>query len=374
MAAVTEPQPAPPRLRSLDGLRGLAALAVAFAHVLAAASPTVADSFLTERVDVPTFSAKWWLLKTPLQIVSAGHAAVVTFFVLSGFVLALPLARGGAFSARAYYPRRLLRLYLPVWAALALAALLHLAFDREPSAAASWWLNAHALPMTAEEAVRNATLYRPGGWSFTSVLWSLRWEVAFSMALPLYVYLSAVAVRRRLTVLALAAALVVMTVGERGSLVYLPCFLLGTLLAYEEARIAALRARLAGDRPLRIALLAAAVLLLTSQWWGGIGERAGRAPVALGAALAVALAIAHPWLRGLLERRPVQWVGRRSFSFYLVHEPIVVTLAFLLGGNVTVIVLAAVALPVALLASDLFFRLVERPALHLSRRVGRADS
>ena len=47
-----------------------------------------------------------------------------------------------------------------------------------------------------------------------------------------------------------------------------------------------------------------------------------------------------------------------------------VTAAFLLGGDASAVVLAAVSLPLALAAAHVFFRLVERPSLRLSRRAG----
>ena len=45
-----------------------------------------------------------------------------------------------------------------------------------------------------------------------------------------------------------------------------------------------------------------------------------------------------------LETRPMQAVGRRSFSLYLVHEPIVVATAFALGGRPSTLLLAVAAL------------------------------
>ncbi len=364
---MTEPEPAPPRLASLDGLRGVAALVVVVCHVLAASSTTLADGFSRQGVDVATGSAEWWLLRTPLHIVWAGGEAVVVFFVLSGFVLALPLARGGRFSPRGYYPRRLLRLYLPVWGALLFAAALHAALPREADPAATWWLNTHTLDMTVREAVYNATLvYRAGFWAFNSVLWSLRWEVIFSLALPLYVLVGARA-RGTAPMLAVAAAvLAVVALGERGSMQYLPIFMLGVLLAFNEARLPALVAR----RRDRVGLPLLCLLMLTSDWWAGLDERAAAPVVALGATLAVALAAVHPAWRRALERPVSQWVGRRSFSLYLVHEPVVVTVAFALGATPSPALLMVTAAPLALIAAALFYRAVEAPSHRLSRRVG----
>ena len=66
----------------------------------------------------------------------------------------------------------------------------------------------------------------------------------------------------------------------------------------------------------------------------------------------------------------MRWAGSRSFSLYLVHEPIVVASAFALGGTASVALLAAIAVPVSLVAADGFFRVAERPIHRWSRAFG----
>jgi peptidoglycan/LPS O-acetylase OafA/YrhL len=66
----------------------------------------------------------------------------------------------------------------------------------------------------------------------------------------------------------------------------------------------------------------------------------------------------------------MQWLGRRSFSLYLTHEPVVVALA--VGLHLPSIwVLAALALPLSALVAELFYRVVERPAHRVAQRLGR---
>ena len=72
----------------------------------------------------------WWVTFTPFHILWAGSEAVAVFFVLSGFVLTRAAA-GTSFSWRAYYPSRLLRLYLPVAGALVFALVTILVFPRK---------------------------------------------------------------------------------------------------------------------------------------------------------------------------------------------------------------------------------------------------
>lgn len=58
--------------------------------------------------------------------------AVLIFFVLSGFVLALP-ATLKAVRWRVYYVKRLVRLYVPVWGSLVVAVVLAEATRTAPS-------------------------------------------------------------------------------------------------------------------------------------------------------------------------------------------------------------------------------------------------
>jgi peptidoglycan/LPS O-acetylase OafA/YrhL len=377
------------RLRALDGLRGLAALVVLLHHVLLASAPQLAAAY--DGGLPPRGTVGWLLTYTPLHIVWAGPEAVVVFFVLSGFVLSLPVARGGWLRLGSYYPGRLLRLYLPVWGALAIAAALHLAVSHHAVPGASWWLNRHSQPLEVRAARRDAALLPGAGdWGFTSVLWSLRWEVLFSLLLPLLLLAplrarSWSALGGLLCFVALLRAgdsvsAGVTRLGAGGSLLgssggeymlELPPFLLGVLLAFRHEQIerlaAVLRARTARSIAAKLALGVACIGGLTADWWlPGSGDPAGL--VAAGACLALVGALSIGAFGDFLESPPMQWTGRRSYSLYLVHEPIVVALAFAAGGRPSPVLFALVAIPLALTAASAFFRLVESPSHRLARR------
>lgn len=121
------------RVRSLDGLRGLAAITVVASHALMVV-PAMALTIRTPPSDVA--SVQWWLYHTPLNLLWAGQQAVLVFFVLSGFVLAELVSRSSTRNGwmRGFYAQRFVRLYLPVWGAVGLAALLAVAVPREMTA------------------------------------------------------------------------------------------------------------------------------------------------------------------------------------------------------------------------------------------------
>jgi peptidoglycan/LPS O-acetylase OafA/YrhL len=64
------------------------------------------------------------------------------------------------------------------------------------------------------------------------------------------------------------------------------------------------------------------------------------------------------------------WLGKISFSLYLVQAPVIATLAFGLGDRWWPLI-AALGIPACLLAAWAFWAGVERPSHRLSRWVGR---
>jgi peptidoglycan/LPS O-acetylase OafA/YrhL len=360
------------RLRSLDGLRGVAALAVLLYHTSLIARPFLDTG---TRGD-----AWWWLTETPLKLATAGTEAVLVFFVLSGLVVALPVLRPG-FSWRRYYPTRLARLYLPIWGSLALAALLVLLVPRpvQHASSGSWLLRASSTTVDGWDWLREATLW-PRSYDLNNVLWSLRWEVLFSLALPLFVGAALLARGRWWwpAVLLCVAAPVAGRLWSIDALVYLPAFLLGTLLAM---RLPQLRDWAQRRGPWAwAAMSSASCLLLVASW---AGRSLAPEPTALadalwglsgaGAAGLVVVAIGSGVGRRMLEARPAQWLGKVSFSLYLVQAPLLATIAFAAGDRQWPLI-AAIGIPSSLLLAWLFQLAIERPSHRFARWLGaRAD-
>ena len=361
---------APPgrrRLTSLDGLRGLAALVVVLHHTLLTSAPlALAYTANTDRV-----TGTWTRLLafSPLHLVWAGREAVYVFFVLSGLVLTLPVLgeRARQWQTWAvYYPKRLVRLYVPVWGALVLTVVLvALRSGFDPITGASWWLNRHFVDLDARDLLDNALLTSTS-W-INSPLWSLHWEVVFSLVLPLVVLL-AVALRRWSWLVAVVALGVAGWGGARDdhALLYLPMFVLGVLMALH------LDALLRGARQLTSLawwlLLPVVLALLSSSWW--LTDLLAPVLPLVGAVLVVLAFMAWPAATRFGDLRAVQWLGTVSFSLYLVHEPVVILVAALLhGAGVEVVLLVAV--PLCLAVAAVFHRLVERPSHRLANRVGR---
>ena len=122
------------RLKALDGFRGIAALIVLVHHSL-----LVVPSLAAPYFGAPEGGGRAGLLvNTPLHLFWAGTEAVYLFFVLSGLVLAFSL-RSSSFQWSSYFPSRFARLYLPVFGAVLLGAVV-MAFTPAGGAEDSIWV------------------------------------------------------------------------------------------------------------------------------------------------------------------------------------------------------------------------------------------
>ncbi len=386
-----------PRLASLDGLRGLAALVVLVCHTLLTVPRLGELAYHSGRSMPGTW--EWWLVETPLHVAWEGTGAVYVFFVLSGFVLALPFTRPAAAGGaprwrdprlwRSYYPKRLARLYLPVWGAVALAAAVWALVPRPKTG--SGWVDAMGAPVTWEGIAGDVTLLFTDG-LVVPPLWSLRWEMWFSLLLPLYLVLGlALPARLRAPRWAVWAAMGAVIVGggfsHDGVLRDLPLFLLGVLLAAHREPLAAWAARLgagargqARSRWIWPGLLAVGLTGLWLPWPLGTDSPAAHWSWSAGAVALVVVALHWGPAVRVLSGRAASWLGTISFSLYLTHEPIVVAAYHLVGPPAAGGGLAAlwVSMPLGLAASlavaAVFQRIVERPSHRVARWLGRRFS
>ncbi|MFN2455871.1 MAG: acyltransferase family protein [Pyrinomonadaceae bacterium] len=163
------------RLRSIDALRGAAALGVVLYH---AAGSLPAPSSFIER----------WTVRPVQAMASFGYVGVFLFFVISGFCIHLQWARGrmagnpAPVQFLAFWKRRARRLYPPYLAALALYLLIE-AFTThlKLNSFFAWDVTAHLLMLHNLDA---RTCY-----SINGVFWTLAIEEQLYLAYFVLLYL-----------------------------------------------------------------------------------------------------------------------------------------------------------------------------------------
>jgi peptidoglycan/LPS O-acetylase OafA/YrhL len=342
-----------------DGLRFLAVAAVVVFHV---------RNYLTVNPVADYLSAPEhdWAGRLTLH----GHYGVHLFFVISGFILALPFARwrlhgGPAVGLAAFFKRRLTRLE-PPYVLVMLGAFAALVLYGGRSAAELWPRLAAGL------AYAHTALYGELN-PVNIVAWSLEVEVQFYLLTPLFALVFAVRrrrLRRTLIVAAAAAcaALQVWLVGAnvwRFTLVtFLQYFLTGFLLAdlyLDEARAGA---------PRRRAWDWAALAALPLMWL--VTENTNLARFAFPVLVFVLFraALRGPVTNRLLTLRWVTVVGGMCYTIYLTHllllalferalGPVALTRHFWVNLCLHTLLFA----PALLACAAVFFVLVERPCM-----------
>lgn len=363
---------------SLDSLRGIAALLVLTFHCA-----QLSAGFASH---VSPFSPKawlepWtWLKLTPLRLlVSSGPPAVVLFFVLSGFVLTLPFLRNGVRPGYAEFSiKRICRIYPPFAAAVLLSAALYAIVQPSPIPGASEWFDTVLWdqPLSGDYVARNLLMtgLRPD-MTLDLVMWSLVHELRISLVFPLLLLLTR-RYPRNATGLSLVAALVctralagheaeTLAASLVDTMRFVPMFVAGIIIASNVASLRRNLARLSG--PVRTGLWIGAFLLLmfpgqsVSDYydfvWGA------------GAVLLLVLTIGSGVAERVLSVAPLRWLGRVSYSLYLVHVPLLVATVYLTHRWMPLWLVPVCVIPMSLAAAEVAYRTVEAPSIRLGRRL-----
>jgi peptidoglycan/LPS O-acetylase OafA/YrhL len=333
------------RNNNLDGLRGLAALSVVLGHC--ATYYGGVPIYLKEAADFHKMTGPEIFIRLWHTVFNA-DAAVMLFFVLSGYVLGKSMLRRSEGPIQAFLPfvfRRATRLY-PV--AIAAAALLWVALPR----------------VTLPEAISAATLMDR---SVNGVIWSLQVELVGSL-----VIYALWATRSRMLVSSLVIGFAYlyyavpawvhpMTFGlfESMFLMFQAAFVCGYAIASGVARIP--RSKLL--------LLAGVVAYLGSDLF--LGREWGSRFMEIAGATVIVGYFANAPIAAL-DSRPVQFLGAVSYPMYIVQ---IVMVAY--GAKFVefvaqkanplpkVLLLAAAVVPLSLVMGWLMTVTVERPAMRL---------
>jgi peptidoglycan/LPS O-acetylase OafA/YrhL len=348
----------------LEALRGVAAVVVAVFHslIIVEGSPS-AQNWIPE-----------WIF------VFNGRAAVTLFFVLSGFVLGLSLMRRSG-PLRSAYPgfalRRIMRIYPALLVSTALVLLLLWLGPNRPLTTPSVFVNTYfPTEISYLDVLANLLLLRH---DLNSVTWTLTMEMLGSLLLPL---LWAASCKFAPSTFLLLPACLVATwlYPESISIAVIPAFLLGFATMYT-SRIwgysspSTTRTYLGAVCGILLLILSKPVVELYS-----LPFSFSYFPEAVGAALvigSIAYGVQSSAWR-CLDARMLRWVGKISYSYYLLHplalmglsiaflegiliasnyeHPILCSLVLWIGSS-------AIAFPLAYV----IYRVVEKPAIRFSK-------
>lgn len=358
-----------PRLPQLDALRGVAALVVVMHHAI-----------LSLRPDDPLHA---WVTHIPsFNVLILGRPAVQLFYVLSGFVLTLSLLASSEGWLR-FALRRCFRLLPAYWVSLGIAGLLfaltpvHLADQMS-----DWFYNQWTPAMGGVDVLKHATMQAgPDGFPLNHVAWSLVHELRLSLILPLAILTFrgvgaliwigiAVACRVFSSVVAdqfpadfppgIYGFLFDANELDRSVVVtgqFLVCFVTGVFLAL---RYAGGIDRTAGRVWIKVTAIVIGVCALS---------QSNETGMTLGAGALVYAVVQSQRIAFALSLRPLVWLGRVSYSLYLVHLPLMLTCGFVLTSIVSPRVALTIAIAVSFMLAEIMYRFVEAPGLKFGRAI-----
>lgn len=362
------------RLQELDAIRGIAATIVVFHHYLL----TQIDNYTVVSNHVRRF----------LQLIEpiwGGHAAVLLFFVLSGLVLALPYLNGKPQPYSSYLVRRIFRIYVPYLAALALALTGDYFLHQHLQGMSHWSTETWSEPIQKGLVLQHIFMlgsYDSG--QFNTAFWTLVHEMRISIVYP-FLLIAVVRLRAR-TALALSflvslgsvfamqrwpLAPHLQTTHLLATLHYMAFFVCGILVAKNLHAIGDWYRR--QNRAIHGSLVIASILLygyspilidhlhsyrMMGDWILGAG--------AVGI---IVLGVHSQHTRDLLNLTPPRYLGRVSYSLYLVHGTALFVLMTLLHGKIPFLVILPIYLFAAFAGSFLFCKFIEEPAMRFGKQI-----
>lgn len=349
-------------LPELQSIRGLAALVVLLHHCL-----------FYFAMPLSFYPAAETLLNA--------HAAVVAFFVLSGYVLTVSLTRTSLsqIDAARFLLRRGFRIYPAVWFSCAVSLAFLVVLDHEIAVPGqSTWAAKYFT--AAGGGTANLLLSLSGyGVYLVPPLWSITVELVGSLlVLVLAIGVRGSAVRMSFAVVLLGAVSLLLPHSGRAAIIatYMVHFAIGASIPYWIGlleKVAIRDARIFGA----VCLVAMAAFRLLGGWNFTHWYSAPVPALVEGAAAAIliALVVARREAFGWLAARPLVVLGDISYSVYLLHFPVMAAVAIVGGGMLglwafSIWPLSALALMLVTLAITLplawfSYRWVELPGIAL---------
>lgn len=316
-----------------DGLRGAAAIAVVFCHFFIAffplgfvkiypgsATDNAKESIITDILSAPLISFLW-----------NGTLAVSIFFVLSGYVLIKAFNETGDVNIlKARAAKRLFRFFLPVLFSVMLSWLvleLGVGYWKDASnISGSWWLNHFwSFEPSFESAIKEGfygAIFN-GRSLYTPPLWTMKIELVGSFIVFSYSALKLKGMPE--IILLFVVSLLLISYANREAVYYI-AFIVGAYIS---------KVKYKPGRMMGLALLVCSVyfggydssrLYSWIRYILGNGITTGQTCSVIAGWIVVFL-VSKGYFGGVLNSKVFQLFGKLSFSIYLTHFPIILSLS-----------------------------------------------
>jgi peptidoglycan/LPS O-acetylase OafA/YrhL len=355
------------RIPQLDGIRGLASLTVLLHHL-----------YLVFPVLPILFKY------SPLRVMVNGHASVIMFFVLSGFVLAMPFLRGTVGSYRKFVVRRIFRIYIPYLVSLFLALIMASLLSNGSIPGIDAWQRGISYKLLVEHLL---FILNTDTKVFNNVIWSLVHEMRISLLFPLIAFC---VIRLNwktnlLICLLLSSPNLLKDYFSLGyedvtivdTMHYTSMFIIGALLAKHKDTLVAIYLKWSTLRKWML-LIAVFPAYAFSTVISTIISKLGLPyefvisdyAASFGSSIFIIYALGSIKLsKLLLLKKPVIFLGKISYSLYLIHLIVLFSFMFLFYGIIPNVFIYIGTVVISIWLATLSWRFIETPSIALGIRL-----
>jgi peptidoglycan/LPS O-acetylase OafA/YrhL len=362
------------RYEELVSLRGVAALIVLFSHYIFVI-PMKSESFIPY-----------------IKILTSGHSAVILFFVLSGFVLSLPFFQNTKVSYSKYLIRRICRIYIPYLIVTILAYLAKVALTSKIGIVPDIrGLGTWTDDTTVNSLINHLLFLGEYKWyTFNMVIWTLVHEMRVSIIFP-FIMIFVLKASWRLNVLASlilsgigyimmlnvpSAFHVPVSTNYFVTMHYTSMFIIGANLAKHRVTLL----RIIAQSKTKYLFLPMGLLFfsypripftLFSKLIGSTEYNLYLIMIdwfiTIGAVLIILHALGANYFSKFLLMKPVHYLGKTSFSMYLIHALILLVMLHIFYEMIPIPVIVIMSLIITIFSSAVCYRFIEEPAIKLGK-------
>ncbi|WP_409422296.1 acyltransferase family protein [Pseudaeromonas sp. ZJS20] len=351
------------RYETLDSLRGLASISVLFNHM-----------WMVTPILPFIFSV------SPIRILIYGHAAVILFFILSAFVLSHQLDNN-KMSYPKYITKRICRIYIPYFFAISISIFLYNQFNLPIyNDFSEWfykfWPTTISDGVIFEHFVLVANIHTD---TFNTVIWSLVHEMRISIIFPFIFFMS-----KRCNLISIFTICVFLSGiaslndlyrfevsnGHQTSffdtLHYCSIFLIGSTLYVRKDKI--ISTIVAMSSFIKVLLLSVGVFLYgyakVSEMLikGNFSHKVTEYVLTIGSCLIIVVCLGSLRLKTIMENKIFIFLGKISYSVYLLHFIIMISLLHIYGNVLNVYIIYIVSFLLSLISAYLFNVAIEQPS------------
>nr|WP_275942541.1 acyltransferase [Paenibacillus alba] len=360
----------------MDSLRGLAAVCVVFLHMYLIVP--------WDRLFKIVFEF------TPLRLFISGGEAVILFFVLSGFVLSLPYYKNKQINYFHFMLKRIFRIYIPYIVSFIFFIIgKEMLYSGKVQGLSNWFNSFWSSPITTKTILEHSIMIDSFMSNLNPVVWSLVHEMRISLLFPiLMIPLVKLNWKKNLALCVLFSAIGVLIFlsfkpSNNGTEIaatfnYTTMFIVGALLAKYRENIS--RRYRAINNLTKIAIFMCGIfiylfihpsfavkLLLFPNISPFFRTVIDSWAVMLGAVILIIFALNSTVFSKILSYKLVNYLGKISYSLYLVHIAVIFASIHVLNGIIPLWGILIIALCITFILSTMMYKYVELPSIKLGK-------